>query len=283
MNFNEVSDILRNLFLQYGKELFLNNQRFKAALADVLPHYPKEKRLIELAVDENIVKRIVEEPRFPSSAIKTSLAQILTEKYAIIPKVSFQLVDVFSYAVHGNRFSDGRTDKQKSKTSADSSCKDQPRSGQSSSGVKSVYSRKFSPGTNETNVDRSVSGSAPTSILRQNPDGSRDNELQPEKKKQTNSSKQTSPSPQARAATAGGQKNNAVPPKNYKKKIIIDLALLFFGLPVLFVVFDLVTGQSISNAWTDTIRFIFSILNIVLAFRLIVNICMNKAQKRRGK
>ena len=75
MEFNEVSKILRDVFLRYGNELFTNEKRLKAVLSDILPSFPKEKRLMEYAIDESIVAIIAQQPESYFTRIYTGFSR----------------------------------------------------------------------------------------------------------------------------------------------------------------------------------------------------------------
>lgn len=101
MEVKEIALILRETFLQYGEDLFLNDERLKAALADLLVTFPKERRLIGQAIDEGVVKRIVNEPQPLSPLLTNSLVKRFMDVYSTMPEISWQVISVISYAVHG--------------------------------------------------------------------------------------------------------------------------------------------------------------------------------------
>lgn len=99
--YQEIAQITRDLFLKMGSELFRDKTRLKAVMADLLPMYPRESRLLALAIDLGIPYKIVQEKNALSPADYYSMVKMLTDAFAMDADASEYVVSVYEYAIHG--------------------------------------------------------------------------------------------------------------------------------------------------------------------------------------
>lgn len=102
MDVDVVSNIIRGIYNTYGNELFTNNARLKSVLADTLPKYPKEYRLLCIAIDNGVCGKILRE-RNLSKASFEQLVRDLSDSYSINDEASRQTVSILVYAIHGTQ------------------------------------------------------------------------------------------------------------------------------------------------------------------------------------
>ncbi len=109
----EILEILRKTYEVNGDALFADNVILKAYLTDLLVGYPAEKKRLILAVNENLVRKLIENKA--DSAKCALYSMILVDTYALPEEVAEEIIDVFYYAINGYRVSkrkvnsDGRT------------------------------------------------------------------------------------------------------------------------------------------------------------------------------
>ena len=100
MDVDAVSKIIRGIYNTYGDELFTNNARLKSVLADTLPKYPKEYRLLCIAIDTGICGKVLRERNLSNASFK-QLVRELSDSYSINDEASRQTVSILVYAIHG--------------------------------------------------------------------------------------------------------------------------------------------------------------------------------------
>lgn len=164
MNFNDISFILRDLYLQFGDDLFSDDHRLKAAFADMLQSYPKERRLLSQAVDDGLVLHIVHTPEPLSYQRLQALTMQLSDSFAMQLEVSEQIVMTYEYAVHGvrntsvkNASEDRKYEyriKYERKTKQEQ-IRENFKS-QDTSAEESEYHIRFKPGENRTHIVKNV-------------------------------------------------------------------------------------------------------------------------------
>lgn len=65
-----VKKAMKNMYQQYGKELFQSKQRFIAILSDFIPEYDKERRLMTLVANNDIIANMMKENNKEVAAAK---------------------------------------------------------------------------------------------------------------------------------------------------------------------------------------------------------------------
>lgn len=65
-----VKKAMKNMYQQYGKELFQSKQRFVAILSDFIPEYDKERRLMTLVANNDIIANMMKENNKEVAAAK---------------------------------------------------------------------------------------------------------------------------------------------------------------------------------------------------------------------
>lgn len=101
--FEDVAQIMRDLYQEKGNELFTDKAKLKAVLADLLSRYPRESRLLAFAVDEGIPYKICRKKEAITSADILSMAKELSDAYAMDEDACIAVVSAFEFAVHGTK------------------------------------------------------------------------------------------------------------------------------------------------------------------------------------
>ena len=101
--FEDVAQIMRDLYQEKGNELFTDKAKLKAVLADLLSRYPRESRLLAFAVDEGIPYKICRKKDAIAPADILSMVKELSDAYAMDENASIAVVSAFEFAVHGTK------------------------------------------------------------------------------------------------------------------------------------------------------------------------------------
>ena len=301
MEFNEVSKILREVFLQYGNELFTNEKRLKAVLSDLLPSFPKEKRLIEYAVDEGIVATIARNPRAISLEYTQALAEQLSDTYAITPDASGHVVNAIVYAVRGKTFTNksdthtetSHTNKTKSTAASEYSIKYKS----ASQGKKSNAAREQSTKDSEyhykynTTQKRSQAGKEPTnerhSTRKTSQEGPENGSAEYRIKFKQDARQQHSNDIKTNAASGKTTiKETHIPNSNdankhLNRRILIDVMLLLIVMPLILMAVGIIADPYISEEQVEIIMPIFGIIDMILIWRIIHNIRLKRRHSKR--
>lgn len=300
MEFNEVSKILREVFLQYGNELFTNEKRLKAVLSDLLPSFPKEKRLIEYAVDEGIVATIASNPRAISHDYTQALAEQLSENYAITPDASGQVVNAVVYAVRGKTVTNksdthaetNHTNKTKSTAASEYSIKFKNASqGKTANTARerstkdSEYHYKYNPAQN-----RSQAGKEPTNernSTRKTTQGGPENgsaeyriKFKQDARQQHSNDIKTNAASGKTTIKETHIPNSSDAIKHLNRRILIDVLLLLIVMPLILMAVGFIVDPYITEGQVEIIMPIFGIIDLILIWRIIHNVRLKRRHSK---
>ena len=99
---DKVQQILNQTYQKHGATLFLDNERLKAVLSDLLFDYEVEKKRLYLVINENIVKSMLEDKdgRKPGSLYIT----MLHDTYNLPVETAKDIVNAFSIAIQNKTY-----------------------------------------------------------------------------------------------------------------------------------------------------------------------------------
>ena len=119
--------IFRQAYEQYGNDVFLDGNRLKAFLSDLLAEYPAERKRISIAINENIVEYAINDGNCGRANVYIDMLQ---STYGFSNDIASDVVEAIYYAIYGiqlHRDSDvekenrifNRGDTSKEKTNSD--------------------------------------------------------------------------------------------------------------------------------------------------------------------
>lgn len=95
-----VKDILRNTYLEHGDAVFCDKIKLAAVLSDVLYSFPKERKRIMLAVNENIPKKIINDASIDENRASYYI-DLLSDIYNLPTENSQEIIGVIYYVLYG--------------------------------------------------------------------------------------------------------------------------------------------------------------------------------------
>lgn len=98
----EVIRILRQAYRDYGNSIFCDNKRLEAYLTDLLAEYPLERKRICLAIEENVVSRIIEEFTTTHYYKPSFYVNILQNTYGLNLDYASELVNTLYDVITGS-------------------------------------------------------------------------------------------------------------------------------------------------------------------------------------
>lgn len=98
----EVIRILRQAYQEYGNSVFCDNKRLEAYLTDLLVEYPVERKRICLAIEENVVSRIIEEFTTTHFYKPSFYVNTLQNTYGLSLNYASDLVDMLYNVITGS-------------------------------------------------------------------------------------------------------------------------------------------------------------------------------------
>lgn len=93
-----VKNILKQAYAQYGNVVFLDDNRLKAFLSDLLAEYPVERKRISIAINENIIESAINDGDSRRANIYIDMLQ---STYGLPDDVAFDVVETIYYAIYG--------------------------------------------------------------------------------------------------------------------------------------------------------------------------------------
>lgn len=112
----EVVKRLRNLYLEYGDNLFVDNMRLNAFLEDILFDYPVEKKRLNIVIKENIVNSLIyerENSLLPKAYMYINLMQ---DVYGMSEEMAYELINAIYFAIYGFDLQKNEIEVKKSET-----------------------------------------------------------------------------------------------------------------------------------------------------------------------
>ena len=100
---NVIREIMRKTYIKYGDNIFLDNNRLKAYLSDLLSEYPVERKRLSIAINENIVEYIIKDG---DSSRKCIYIDILRSTYGLPVAIAGDIIETIYYAIYGQEDSD---------------------------------------------------------------------------------------------------------------------------------------------------------------------------------
>lgn len=96
-----ISEKLREMYLEFGDDLFLDSRRLCAIMCDVFAEYSIERKKLTIVINENLVNQIVQDSKSRQIARGFLYAESLQKTYDIPKQTALELIDTFVYAVMG--------------------------------------------------------------------------------------------------------------------------------------------------------------------------------------
>ena len=90
--------IFRQAYEQYGNDVFLDGNRLKAFLSDLLAEYPAERKRISIAINENIVEYAINDGNCGRANVYIDMLQ---STYGFSNDIASDVVEAIYYAIYG--------------------------------------------------------------------------------------------------------------------------------------------------------------------------------------
>lgn len=100
-NMDKVKSVLRDGYLKYGSDLFLDQRRLSSFMDDILFEYPNEKKRLKLAVNDNIVLKLIHDVDVEHINKARLYIKSLIDSYFIPEELAQEIVYTFIYAIYG--------------------------------------------------------------------------------------------------------------------------------------------------------------------------------------
>lgn len=90
----EIVSILKNTYIQYGKDILSDKKKLEAYFSDLLVQYPREKRLLTIAAREDIFLHIFNDVEMNSFDKKSMYINVISSLYGVESKVASDVVEI---------------------------------------------------------------------------------------------------------------------------------------------------------------------------------------------
>ena len=213
-----IEGVLRSIVLEYGEKIYENSnaQRFKALLYDLAVRFPKERKGLNIAIDNQIPARLLKKNGSNNDEKThevTESTYILVDTIGFQPEIAQGIVNILAaglgWKIKTRSSSAGKSIQKKQSTQTGKGVRKQ-QSSQTGKSVRKRQSASNSSGKNHKAISSSSSATSPVS-----------------------SKKQSSPSPSSKKSSQRNKKQQSS--KRIRGQYAIICFLLLFSIGVYFI------------------------------------------------
>lgn len=99
---NVIVEIVKNMYNEYGTELFCNSEKLNTYMHDLLAEFPNERRRMSVAVPEGLVKKMIETSARNEKFNQYVYVDVLHNSYGMDKVLAEEVVKIFGSVIFGS-------------------------------------------------------------------------------------------------------------------------------------------------------------------------------------